>query len=77
MRPKRFVAAILLGISALIAILISFAVATAALVKEIRTAHSVNALNKNITFVLMEQAIIDIKLEAKINVLEEVVLTLG
>lgn len=77
MRPKRFVAAILLGISALIAILISFAVATTALVKEIRTARSVNALNKNTTFALMEQAIIDIKLEAKINVLEEVVLALG
>ena len=76
-RPKRFAAALILGITALISILTTFAVATTALVQEIHTAHYVNALNKNITFALMEQASIDTKLETKINLLEEVVLTLG
>lgn len=49
-RPKRFAAALILGITALISILTTFAVATTALVQEIDTAHYVNALNKNITF---------------------------
>lgn len=76
-RPKRFVAALMLGTAALISILTTFTVATTALVQGIHTAHFVNTLNKNISSALMEQAYIDIKLEAKINVLEEVVLALG
>ena len=56
---------------------ITFAVATTALVQEIHTAHYVNTLNKNITSALLRQAAIDNELEAKINVLEEVVLALG
>lgn len=76
-RPKRFVAALILGITALIAILTTFAVATTALVEEIHTAHFVNSLNKNISLALMEQKAVDRKLEAKVNALEEVVLELG
>lgn len=76
-RTKRFVAALILGISALIAIITTFAVATTALVQEIHTAHFVNELNKNVTLALSEQSLIDKKLKAKINVLEEVVLALG
>ncbi|XP_052016061.1 endogenous retrovirus group K member 7 Env polyprotein-like [Apodemus sylvaticus] len=76
-RPKRFVAALILGITALIAILTTFAVATIALVEEINTAHFVNDLNKNVSLALLEQEAIDKKLEAKINALEEVVLALG
>ncbi|XP_052585803.1 endogenous retrovirus group K member 13-1 Env polyprotein-like [Peromyscus californicus insignis] len=76
-RPKRFVAALILGITALISIITTFAIATTALVQEIHTAQFVNDLNKNISFALSEQAIIDKKLEAKINILEEVVLALG
>lgn len=45
---------ILLKISALIAILISFTMATTALVKKIHTAHYMNALNKNIIFALIK-----------------------
>lgn len=51
-RPKRFVATLILGISALIAIITTFAVATTALVQEIHTAHFVNELNKNVTLAL-------------------------
>ncbi|XP_049996119.1 endogenous retrovirus group K member 25 Env polyprotein-like [Alexandromys fortis] len=76
-RPKRFVAVLILGITTLISILTTFAMATTALVQEIHTAHYVNALNKNITSALLEQEAIDKKLEAKLNVLEEVVLVLG
>lgn len=61
-RPRRFVATLILGITALISILTAFAVETMALVQEIHTAHFVNSLNKNITFALMEQAAIDKKL---------------
>ena len=66
-----------MGITTLISILTTFALTTTALVQEIHTAHYVNALNKNITSALLEQEAIDKKLEAKINVLEEVVLALG
>lgn len=76
-RPKRFVAALILGISALIAIVTSFAVSTAALVKNVHTATFVNDMHKNISLVLAEQHLIDKKLETKINALEEVVLLLG
>lgn len=63
-RPKRFVAALILGISALIAILTSFAVSTTALVKEMQTATFVNEMHRNISV-------------ARINALEEVILELG
>ena len=76
-RPKRFVAALILGISALIAILTTFAISIAALVQEMHTAQFVNDMNKNISLALSEQALIDRKLESKINALEEVVLALG
>lgn len=46
MRPKRFVAALILGISALIAILTTFAIATTVLVQEIHTADFINEINK-------------------------------
>ncbi|XP_062041268.1 endogenous retrovirus group K member 25 Env polyprotein-like [Lepus europaeus] len=77
LHPKRFVAALILGIMALITIITTFPIATTALVQEIQTAHYVNTLNRNITMALITQEAIDQKLEAKINVLEEVVLALG
>lgn len=46
LRPKRFVVSLVLGISALIAILTSLAVSTAALVEEVKTANFVNDLSK-------------------------------
>ena len=69
LRPKRFIAALILGITALIAILTSFALSTTALVKEMHTAHFVNKMNKNISVALTKQSIIDKKLESKINAL--------
>lgn len=64
-RPKRFVAALILGITALISIITTFAVATTALVQEIHTAHYVNTLNKNVTMALLEQEAIDKKVRVK------------
>jgi hypothetical protein len=53
-RPKRCVAALILGISALIAMLTTFAVSTTALVKSMQTATFVNELHRNITLGLSE-----------------------
>lgn len=76
-RPKGFVATLILGILTLIAILTSFAASTTALVKEMQTATFVNEMHRNISVALSEQHLIDRKLEAKINALEEVILELG
>lgn len=51
-RPKHFVAVFMLGISALIAIVTSLTVSSVALVSEIKTAHFVNDLNKNVSLAL-------------------------
>lgn len=76
-RPKRFVAALVLGIAALISILTTFTVATTALVETIQTAQFVNNLNRNVSLALIQQELIDKKLESKLNALEEVVVALG
>ena len=76
-RPKRFVAALILGITALIAILTSFTLSTTALVQQQHTAHFVNDMHKNISVALSELYFIDKKLEAKVNALKEVVLAIG
>jgi hypothetical protein len=76
-RPKKFVAALILGISALIAILTSFALSTTELVQQLHTAHFVNDMHKNISVALSELHVIDKKLEVKVNTLEEVVLAIG
>ena len=44
-RPKRFEAALILGITALIAILTSFALSTTALVQQLHAAHFVNDMH--------------------------------
>lgn len=51
-RPKRFVTSLILGISALIAILTTFA---------IHTANFINEINRNIPLALSKQSIIDKK----------------
>ena len=76
-RPKRFVAALILGITALIAILASFTLSTTALVQQQHTAHFVNDMHKNISVALSELYFIDKKLEAKVNALKEVMLAIG
>ena len=50
---------------------------TTALVQQLHTAHFVNDMHKNISVALSELHIIDKKLEAKVNALEEVVLAIG
>ena len=77
MRPKRFVAALILGITALISIITVLAVSTTALVQEIHTASHVNDLSHNVSVALAAQEQIDKKLEIRINALEETVLFMG
>lgn len=77
MRPKRFVATLILGISALIGIVSSFSLAMYTLVKEVQTAQYINDLSKNISLALATQEVIDRKLENKVDALEEAVLHIG
>jgi hypothetical protein len=56
-RPKRFVAVLILGITALIEIL-TFALYTTVLVQQLHTAHFVNDKHRNISIALSEQHII-------------------
>ncbi|XP_054547481.1 uncharacterized protein LOC119236487 isoform X1 [Talpa occidentalis] len=76
-RSKRFVAALILGITALIAIISSVAVSTTTLVQQVHTASHVNDLSRNITHALIIQDHIDNKFEARLNVLEESLLHIG
>ena len=57
--PNRFVAALILGITALIAILTSFALSTTALVQQLHTDYFVNEMHRNISIALSELHIID------------------
>ena len=76
-QPKRFIAALIVGTTALIAILASVTVSAAALSKEVHTASFVEQLSKNVSVALTTQEIIDRKIENKLNALEEVVLLIG
>lgn len=76
-RPKRFIAALILGITTLIAIVNSVTVSAIALSKEVHTAQFTNELSKNVTMVLISQEIIDRKLNDKVDVLEEAILSMG
>ena len=49
-RPKRFIAALIVGITALIAIIASVMVSAVALSKEVHTASFVNQLSKNVSY---------------------------
>ena len=76
-RPKRFIAALTVGITALIAIIASVMVSAVALSKEVHTASFVDQLSKNVSIALTTQEIIDRKIENKVNALEEAVLLIG
>ncbi|XP_037067003.1 uncharacterized protein LOC119089130 [Peromyscus leucopus] len=76
-RPKRLVAAIFLGIAALIAIITTVAASATALTQQIHTAHHVNSLSKNVSMALITQEGIDQGLIDRINVLEEAILYMG
>lgn len=54
-RPKHFVVALILGISALIAILTSLSVSTVTLVSDMKSAQFVNDVNKNVSLTLARQ----------------------
>lgn len=68
----------ILGITALIEILSSFAISTTALVQEIHTTNPVRKLTQNISTALYLQEQIDNKnLKARLNILEETVFYVG
>ena len=73
-RPKRFIAALIVGITALIAIIASVTVSTVALSKKVHTASFVNQLSKNVSVALTTQKSIDEKTKNKFNALEKTVL---
>lgn len=76
-RLKRFVAALILGTTALIGVISRFALSTASLVKEIHTAHHVEQLPKNVSVVLRIQENIGKELQDRLSALEEAVLFMG
>ena len=69
-QPKRFIAALVVGITALIAIIASVTVSAVVLSKQVHTALFVDQLSKNISIALTTQEIIDKKIENKVNALE-------
>ena len=73
-RPKRFIAALIVGITALIAIIASVMVSAVALSKGVHTASFVDQLSKNVSIAFTTQEIINRKIEYKVNALEEAVL---
>ena len=66
-RPKRFIAALVVGITALIAITASVTVSVVVLTKEVQTASFVDQLSKNVSIALTMQEIIDKKIENRVN----------
>ena len=76
-QPKRFIAALVVGVTALTAIIASVTVSVVVLTKEVHTASFVNQLSKNVSIALTMQEIIDKKIENKVNSLEEAVLLMG
>ena len=76
-RPKRFIAALTVGITALIAIIASVTVSAVALSKEVHIASFVDQLSRNVSVALTTQEIMDRKIKNKFNALEEAVLFIG
>ena len=76
-RPKRFTPALTVGITALIAIIVSVTVSAVALSKEVHIASFVDQLSRNVSVALTTQEIMDRKIKNKFNALEEAVLFIG
>ena len=76
-RPKRVIAALIVGITMLISIIASVMVSAVALSKELHTALFVNQLSRNVSVALTTQEIIHRKIENKVNTLEEAVMLIG
>ena len=76
-RPKHFVVALILSISALIVILTSLTDSTVTLVSDMKSAQFVNDVNKNVSLTLARQWVTDKILEVKSGAVEDVILTLG
>ena len=76
-QPKIFIAALIVGMTALIAIIASSTVSAVFLSKEVHTASFADQLSKNVSLALITQEIIDRKIENKVNALEKAVLLIG
>ena len=68
-QPKRFTEALIVGITALIAIIASLMVSAVALSKGVHTASFVYQLSKNVSIAFTTQEIINRKIEYKVNAL--------
>lgn len=73
-RPKRFVSALILGITAFITILTYLAVSTTGLVQDIHSVSHIIEFSRNVSLALVEQELIEQKLETKVNALEDTVI---
>lgn len=58
-RGRRFVVALILGLTALIGVMSPFALPTTSLVREVHTANQVDQLSKNVSIALLIQGKID------------------
>lgn len=76
-RPRRAVAAIILGIIALIIAIVYTKMTSTAFTQEIQTVSYVNDLAINVSATLHTQEDIDQKLEGRLNALYETVIALG
>ncbi|XP_053757481.1 endogenous retrovirus group K member 13-1 Env polyprotein-like isoform X1 [Panthera pardus] len=74
---RRFIAPLILGITAFIALATSLSLSAIALSQEIHTATFTDQLSKNVPMALPTQEIIDSKLDSKVNALEEAVPMIG
>ena len=77
MRQRRFVGLLILGITALIAAIISVTAAAKSLTQQVHTAQYVDIMSKNISLTLATQQVIDRKLEMRVDALEEAIMHIG
>ena len=77
MRQRRFVGLLILGITALIAAIISVTAAAKSLTQQVHTAQYVDIMSKNISLTLATQEVIDRKLEMRVDALEEAIMHIG
>ena len=68
---------LILGITALIAAIISVTAAAKSLTQQVHTAQYVDIMSKNISLTLATQQVIDRKLEMRVDALEEAIMHIG
>ena len=68
---------LILGISALIAAIVSVTVTAISLTQQVHTAQYVDTMSKNVSLSLATQEIIDRKLEMRVEALKEAIMHIG